>query len=76
MTSDKDNAAVNMTYLLDQLGSPLRFGNADGTVAENYGYGVFGKDLSKVRKDIAEMSIGMEQQFVFTGYERDGVSRD
>ena len=41
----QETPAINMTYLLDPLGSPLHFCNGEGGIEESYDYDAFGEDL-------------------------------
>ena len=53
-------------YLQDELGSPIRFADAEGNLTETYGYGVFGEDLYQ--------NQGKVQPFGYTGYQKDEVA--
>lgn len=53
-------------YLPDELGSPIRMGDAEGNLTETYGYGVFGEDLYQNQGEV--------QPFGYTGYQYDGVA--
>ena len=53
-------------YLQDELGSPIRFTDSDGEVAESYGYDEFGADIYG--------NQGMIQPFGYTGYQADAIS--
>ena len=70
----QETPAINMTYLLDPLGSPLHFCNAEGGIEESYGYDAFGEDLYTQEDNTAVQSIDRMQPFGFTGYERDDIS--
>lgn len=50
-------------YLQDELGSPIRFADAEGNLTETYGYGVFGEDLYRNQGEV--------QPFGYTGYQMD-----
>ena len=70
----QETPTTNMTYLLDPLGSPLRFCNAEGGIEESYGYDAFGEDLYTQKDNTAVQFIDRIQPFGFTGYERDDIS--
>ena len=53
-------------YLQDELGSPLRFARADGSLGEAYGYDEFGRDLYG--------NQGEAQAFGYTGYQYDSIT--
>lgn len=74
LLSDRGASFAGMTYLLDQLGSPLHFCNAEGIVIENYSYDVFGEDLYTGENEVSAQPLDLRQPFGFTGYERDAVS--
>ena len=54
-------------YLQDELGSPLRFTDADGALADSYAYDEFGNDLIG--------NQGLKQPFGYTGYRFDNVAQ-
>ena len=53
-------------YLQDDLGSPIRLLNAEGSQTEAYGYDEFGRDLCG--------NQGEAQPFGYTGYQHDRVA--
>lgn len=50
-------------YLQDEMGSPVRYLNADGDVKENYAFDEFGNDLYRKKEQL--------QPFGYTGYYQD-----
>ena len=50
-------------YFQDELGSPVRFADVNGTVQEVYGYDEFGNEVTQNYHNI--------QPFTYTGYQRD-----
>lgn len=61
------SAAGRARYAMpDELGSPIRFMDEDGTQLEHYGYDEFGQDLYG--------SQGTAQPFGYTGYQYDSVT--
>ena len=68
-TGDGTEDGIQMDYrfyLQDELGSPIRFADAEGNLTETYGYGVFGEDLYR--------NQGKVQPFGYTGYQMDEVA--
>ncbi|MCL2529875.1 MAG: DUF6531 domain-containing protein [Coriobacteriia bacterium] len=59
--------ADDRAFLQDELGSPVRFLDSDGTLLESYGYDEFGVDLYG--------NQGEAQPFGYTGYTADSIAK-
>ena len=62
----RSNQPGTCYYFQDELGSPVRLINEEGTLQETYGYDEFGKDLYGNQGEI--------QPFGYTGYQSDGIT--
>ena len=65
VVSESSNEGDNF-YLLDELGSPLRFVDANGVIADSYAHDEFGNDLTG--------NQGIQQPFGYTGYRYDNLA--
>ena len=63
---DEDLNIPHAYYLQDDLGSPVRLLDGDGTVKETYGYDEFGQDLYQNQRNF--------QPFGYTGYQIDNIA--
>ncbi|MGN0130946.1 MAG: RHS repeat domain-containing protein, partial [Lachnospiraceae bacterium] len=62
----KEEAENNCYYFQDELGSPVRLMDEEGSLRETYGYDEFGQDLYGNQGEI--------QPFGYTGYQSDRVT--
>jgi len=63
---DNSNSQTPNYYLQDELGSPIRLTNLEGSLEESYGYDEFGQDLYH--------NQGNYQPFGFIGYQKEGIA--
>ncbi|MBP3457578.1 MAG: hypothetical protein J6K58_00020, partial [Lachnospiraceae bacterium] len=64
--TDRSNQPGTCYYFQDELGSPVRLMDEEGTLRETYGYDEFGQDLYGNQGEI--------QPFGYTGYQSDRVT--